>query len=395
MELRSLRRSDLEAAAALDHDAFHTPAETRAVFVEWVDPARFVGAFDAGRLVGMAGVHGFGQFFGGRSVPMGGVTTVAVAPDRRGLGLGRQLSAALLPIMRERGEVLSTLYPATTSLYRRLGWELAGSHAWRQIAPRALERLPAPAGIRLRPSGDADLPARRACYERVARGVNGCLDRSDAWWERLRRHVLPQRSCFAAEDERGELVGYLVYRQLDGEYSGLGGPWRLACDDLVWTTRDAGLAVWRLLGSWASQVERVVFRGGPEDAALLLLPEQELQTLAEVRWLSRLVDAPAAIAARGYPEGLSAAVSIELDDPWLPANAGRFWLRVEKGEGRLEPGGPGETRLDVGALSSLYTGWATTAVLARAGRMSGGSTAARAALDAAFAGPTPWMLDEF
>ena len=52
-------------------------------------------------------------------------------------------------------------------------------------------------------------------------------------------------------------------------------------------------------------------------------------------------------------------------------------------------------RLDVGALAALYTGWASTAMLARAGRLSGGGEAERAALDAAFAGPAPWMADSF
>ena len=46
-------------------------------------------------------------------------------------------------------------------------------------------------------------------------------------------------------------------------------------------------------------------------------------------------------------------------------------------------------------FSSLYTGWADTAALERAGLLSGGSAEQRAALDAAFAGSPPWMLDEF
>ena len=51
--------------------------------------------------------------------------------------------------------------------------------------------------------------------------------------------------------------------------------------------------------------------------------------------------------------------------------------------------------LDVGAFSSLYTGWASCAALDRAGRIAGGSGRERAALDAVFAGPTPWLLEEF
>ena len=51
--------------------------------------------------------------------------------------------------------------------------------------------------------------------------------------------------------------------------------------------------------------------------------------------------------------------------------------------------------LAIGAFSSLYTGWASTETLRRAGKLAGGSDAQCAALDAAFAGPTPWMVDEF
>ena len=57
--------------------------------------------------------------------------------------------------------------------------------------------------------------------------------------------------------------------------------------------------------------------------------------------------------------------------------------------------GSGSLRLEIGAFSALYTGWATPATLMRAGLLAGGTDAERAALGAAFAGPTPWMLDEF
>ena len=68
---------------------------------------------------------------------------------------------------------------------------------------------------------------------------------------------------------------------------------------------------------------------------------------------------------------------------------------IEDGHGRLEPGGDGTVRLDVGALAALFTGWATTDALARIGLLDGGGTAERTALDRIFAGPAPWMLDEF
>jgi predicted acetyltransferase len=394
VEIRALRDSDLEQAWALDHDAFHVPVERKAHFLRFADPARWMGAFDAGRLVAAAAVHGFGQFFGGRSVPMGGLHSVSVVPERRGEGLSREVMTPLLHAMRERGEVISSLFPAVTSLYRGLGWELGGSYLWRGVAPRSLQRLDRPANVRLRPGGAADLELLRRCYTRFAAPQNGQVDRPEAWWRR-QADLWSERSVFVAEGPDGRVDGYVVYRQLDGEWSALGGPFRIAVYELAAVTRDASLALWRLLGSWASQVAQIVYRGPAEDPLLLLLPEQELSVLAEIRWLTRVVDARGAVAARGFAPGIDVEVPLELRDPLLEGNQGRFVLTVRDGRGRLEPGGRGGPALAIGAFSSLYTGWASAEMLRRAGKLVGGSDAQLAQLDAAFAGPTPWMVDEF
>ena len=43
---------------------------------------------------------------------------------------------------------------------------------------------------------------------------------------------------------------------------------------------DAALALWGLLGAWASQATQILYRGPAEDPLLLLLPEQEISVLA-------------------------------------------------------------------------------------------------------------------
>jgi predicted acetyltransferase len=393
-EIRPLRREELEPAWELDRDAFHVPQARRELFLRF-DPAQILGAFEGGRLVGIAGAHRMGQFFGGRAVPMGGVHSVAVVPDRRGRGLGRRLVAELLVAMRERGEALSTLFPATSRPYRAVGYELAGAMCWRRVVPRSLEALPRPERTRLFPCEAGRIPELARCYAEVARRTNGWIERPAPWWEVAREFLWAGRSVFASEDPAGRITGYVVYRQLEGEYTRLGGPFRLALDEIVWSERGAGLALWRLLGSWAPQVEAILYRGTAEDPLLLLLPEQELGLVAEVRWMARLVDPVAAVEARGFAEGLDAEAHLELADATLAANHGRFVLRVAKGRGTLEPGGRGDLRLDTGAFASLFTGWATPDRLALAGRLSGEPGASRAALAAAFAGPTPFMLEQF
>jgi predicted acetyltransferase len=392
--LRTLRAGELEEAWELDRECFHTPVERREAFLG-LEPERILGAYERGRLVGMVGVHAMRQVFGGRAVPMGGVHTMAVAPDRRGQGLGRRLLAAALAAMRERGEALSTLFPATTRLYRALGYELAGATVWRRIAPRDLESLPRPERTATRALAAAEIPRLAACHAEVAAATNGFLERSARFWDAARDRFWRDRRVFAAEDASGRITGYVVYRAQDGDLSSLGGPFRLSVDEILWSEREAGLGLWRLLGSWAPQVEAIHFRGTAEDPLLLLLREQDLGVVAELRWMTRLVDPVAAVAARGFAEGLEAEAHLELADAVLPENSGRFVLRVAKGRGALEHGGRGDVLLDTGAFAALFTGWATPDRLARAGRLAGEPGASRAALAGAFAGPTPWTLDQW
>jgi predicted acetyltransferase len=394
MELRALREEDLERAWELSRDAFHAPLDYREGFFRVTDPTRFVGAFDGDRLVALAGAHGLGQYFGARSVPMGGLASVSVAPDWRGRGVARRVIEQVIRAMAERGDLVSSLFPAMTHIYRSLGWELGGSTQWRKLTPDSLAALPRPEAGRLRPWTTGDVEAMRRVYDGFARSVDGCLDRPDRLWS-AKAERWQECTVYVAESAGGAIEGYLVYRQIDGEYSGLGGPFGLVVDEIVSASRDAALGLWRLIGSWSGQVDQILYRSTPEEPLFLLLPEQGAETLAEIRWMTRLIDARGAVAARGFRPGAEGQVSLALRDPLLPDNEGDFVLSLKGGEGCLEPGGEGAVRLEIGGFSSLYTGWATTATLARAGLLAGGTQEQRALLDAAFAGPTPWMLDEF
>ena len=92
MEIRALRASEMERPGS----SIATPS-TRApparAFLRRHDPARVIGAFAGGRLSPRPALP-IGQFFGGRAVPMGGLASVAVVPDRRGEGLASRSAAA-------------------------------------------------------------------------------------------------------------------------------------------------------------------------------------------------------------------------------------------------------------------------------------------------------------
>jgi predicted acetyltransferase len=108
----------------------------------------------------------------------------------------------------------------------------------------------------------------------------------------------------------------------------------------------------------------------------------------------RVLDAPAAVAARGFPEAVSLDVPLIVEDEQRPGNTGHWHLTVGGGRGRLEraSGEHDAPRLPARGLAALYAG-VPMATLRGAGIVTGGD-AADPLLDAAFA-TTSFMLDYF
>ena len=122
---------DYDAQLDLSQRAFGVYTDQQAA--SWLHVARlragqglFLGAFIDGAPAGAAMLHDMRQYWLGQPVKMAGVASVKVAPEHRGRGIGRTLMTEALNLIAERGYPLSALYPATTPIYRSLGWELAG-----------------------------------------------------------------------------------------------------------------------------------------------------------------------------------------------------------------------------------------------------------------------------
>ena len=111
-------------------------------------------------------------------------------------------------------------------------------------------------------------------------------------------------------------------------------------------------------------------------------------------WFTRVVDVPRALSACGYPAGLSAELQIEVADPLVADNDGRWILSVDDGRAEVRRGGSGALTLQVSALAPLYTGHVSPHDLRRMGKLSGDDGALRTAA-ALFGGSPPWMADRF
>jgi predicted acetyltransferase len=386
-DVREVPEDDFDGVYAVTREAFGGAEIDRERWEAYQRASHRVGAYDGGRLVSFARVKPYEQWYGGRTVPMGGIASVAVAATHQRRGLGRATVAATLPLMRERGFPVSALFPTTAPLYRGLGWEQAGTYTWFDV-PGALLRPLGPAErVTLRPATEADIPGVLAAYGTLARETNGMLERSGPFFDLRPETMLAVDSFLVAEGEGG-IEGYAI-----AERRHAGHHVEVTAWDVVATTAEAERAVWFGLGAGSSTVRTVRAKGDPS-ALLLHLAEAEVTVHERLYWMLRLVDAPAAVAARGWPD-VSAAVDLDVHDELVPDNAGRWRLAIDGGTGSLTRGGDGTVALDAGALAALYAAYTDPRTLRRAGRLRSTDERALDVLTAMTAGPKPRLLDYF
>jgi predicted acetyltransferase len=303
--------------------------------------------------------------------------------------------------MTERGYPLSALYPATMTIYRSLGWEIAGHLHEAALPARALSLLARPekpAELRRPGPDDAaeviELIGRAHALARDCGPVTYDEATVRRWLTSPGRYADIDRYAYLAPDG---FAGYRWYRGHD----------EIFVDRVVAASAETTRALWAVVASNSSVTETMRGYVGPSDPFWWLLREQDADIAERGSWMLRLLDAPAAVAARGFP-AVDLAVPLHITDDLRSANSGRWELTVRAGRGLLtrhgtdlasRPGDPApdacQTPLDLSArgLAALYAG-TPVATLRRAGLADGGSPAADAALDGAFAA-TPFMLDNF
>ena len=169
------------------------------------------------------------------------------------------------------------------------------------------------------------------------------MDRSDWLWGLFAEPT--SRTCRSSTALDGDdgLDGYVVFTQKPSTPVGLR---RSRSEEFAARDPLAAITLWRFLGGHRMQVEHITVQVAPVDSLLLVLPEQDVESLGNNRWMHRIVDAPGAIAARGFPPDVAAEVHLDLHDRLAPWNEGRWVLRIDGGRGELVPGGTGQLHSD-------------------------------------------------
>jgi predicted acetyltransferase len=366
-------------------------------------------AEEEGRLTAACQLLPLTMWVGGARVPVMGLGTVAVAPDRRRRGLAARLVLAGMRHSRERGDHATALYPFRTSFYGRLGYGMAGEAHQYQIEPEMLPDAEERAGIELAESVAAR-DELRAVYARWAQDQTGQLVRTDAAWAKILDG--DDRVAVLYRSPEGVPEGYAVARYR----TGLSPTDRaLEVEERAWLSSRARRGIYAWIASLGDQWRQVLYRAHPEERLAERLQEPRLPLGSAPSWrlwypsatlmrgpMFRLLDVPAALAARPRYGDASLEVELVVEDVQIPENSGpwRLALRdgtatVHRATSAMRPAANGVMALSVTTLSRLFVGALRPSEALDAGLLALERPEALFALERAFHMPRPWTFDPF
>jgi len=333
---------------------------------------------------------------GGGALPCAAVTAVGVAQTHRRRGLLRRLMTALLDDAAARGEPVAALFASESAIYGRFGfgpsapevrYRLTRPVAWRDpVDPRLVAAATPDEAL-------AQWPGIHAAL-RAARG--GVLDRSEDDW---RFGVVADPQAWRGGASARRLVhvpgrGYATYRVKADFADGLPAG-EVRVDELVATDPEAEAALWQHVGD-VDLTTTVLAGGRPPDEALpaLLADPLRARTAVDGPLYTRILDVPAALAARAYATADTVTLAIADGD------------RDQGGTYRLDAGPDGaeaavvdddpDLSLPIDVAAALWLGGVRATQLRDARRLVEHRPGAAARLDRLLAVERlPWTPFEF
>lgn len=385
IEVRIVEETEVEQWQQAVWAGFLNPFEPGERTTEWARlhfyPGRLLGAWDGARCVGTLGSIPMTLTVpGGATVPTDGVAFVSVVPTHRRRGLLTRLVQHDFTLAHERGDAVALLFAAEHGIYGRFGFGQAIRHGgWAIDVLRSgglrpgVGELAGGAGIELLTMAEL-AGIGPELHQRFRITQPGAISRTPSYWRYATGQAVDPGGSFtppfAAVHREGDgqvtgLLTYEVHRKFrDGDPNGT-----LTVLDHLATSRAAAAALWRFAFAidWVRHV-KIPSIGVDDPLPRWLVNPRAIQPVgdpSEDGWL-RLLDAPAAFAARTFETAGRTVFAVHDEQGWV---SGRWLLETaQDGAGTFsrttaEP----ELALDAGALGAVYLGGVTVPQLAAAG----------------------------
>lgn len=350
------------------------------------------GLFDNGALCAAYTLISFNVHWGGQAVqPMGGIAGVGSFAHARGRGHVGALLRHALQTMRERGQVVSALYPFAHAFYRRFGWEWVGQKQRMTLPLRALATWPEGRHVHeLR--ADQARPVLEPVYARYAQNYRGACDAATHRWDGVLRpddnravYVYVHQTPGAAPD------GYLTWRYNNDGKAGF-------VREFVANSSAAYRGLLSLLHYFGTQCDQADLNRLPSDNPLWsFVMHNDLETKLQPVFMGRVVDVAKALQSVDVrPGGPDGAATLKVHDETAPWNSGT-WRVAKQGEQLtcVPATGAADMVCDIQAFSQMFWGVPLLEALRRAGRVDVHNLRSIGFLSFLFGGAPVFTLDGF
>lgn len=315
------------------------------------------GAFgEEGQLMSALCVTDFTVRFDGGSCKMGGVGGVSTYPQYRRQGGIRGCFQAALPEMYQNGYELSYLYPFSTAYYRKFGYECCVQKLNTFLDLGLLKVPPQDGQFRLATAANPMTQQIRQLDQLWERRYNLMVlhQEQDYQWTTKQDPAATGEYTYVYFDGQGRPKAYTTFRmanQPDGR--------NLPCSRFCFEDKQGFLGLMSLFQSLAADHRLAKFQLPWGSAMEYLCPEWAMGAAwwtVERGGMVRVIHVEKVLEKARYLG--SGTLTLEIRDPQIPENNGRFRLVFENGQAaqvsRTEQAP--DLRLDISAFSAMICG---------------------------------------
>ncbi|MEV4004426.1 GNAT family N-acetyltransferase [Actinomadura sp. NPDC049753] len=390
IEIRDVPEADAALMVDFAGMVFHLPMEDGDRERDgWpLTRAERIGAYDGDTRVGQLAAMPMRLAVPGALLDCSAVTFVGVLPTHRRRGILTSMMDRMDADAIAAGRPVAALWASQGAIYGRYGFGLATRAIDLEVTTsRPLEFRTTPDDRPLRLVDAASAPELVDPIHRRSLRPGG-LVRDPEWWAKaILRPVDRDSPGYTAPRIAVHPAGYVVYRVREGT---------VRVVDLVADTPQAEAALWEFLAS-IDLTSRIEALGRPVDDLLphMVTDPDRVNVKRDfgALWL-RLIDVPASLRARSWAS--EDAFVLEVEDPRIPPNAGRWRLTTGAAPACEPASGPPDLSLSAADLAAVYLGGQSPVTLVRIGAVTEHTPGAAARLEAALAVPlAPYINDDF
>lgn len=308
-----------------------------------------------------------------------GVLGVAVLPEHRHQGVGRQMMLHSLQELRQQDFVFASLYAFRDSYYRNFGYEVCGQR-WRFKVPQ--HRLPKwDVTLPVRKIAKEDVEVLKQAYEPFIRARSGSAIRRPGDWENRLGKRAPM--IYAV----GDPIEAYALTTMEGSF------WEdLTISEVVWSTPRGYESIMGVLAGLCINRSALIWCE-PSDSPYMAMHWDQGATVEIFRQsMYRILDVPGAL--KSLKTDLTGEFTIEIVDPFIAACNGCWSVRYSPEGIEARRASSADLRCSVGAFSQAFLGQPSWDNLRAIGKIESFSDRADRAA-AALLTPTPTVCMDF